>query len=450
MSFFSKLFRRAPGYTGAHAAADIANRPMMMLPGALDLMIASGSNHAKAPVDGEFDAAMCGKPEDLIEIESGVGVLSIRGPLFQRFGIAAWWYGGMGYDVIGKAFDMLMMNGEVQRIVLDIDSPGGMVSGCFELHAKIFAARGIKPIDAVANDTAFSAAYAIACAADRVHLPNTGGVGSVGVIATHVDISRFNDKLGVTYTSVISGEKKADYSPNAPLSDRARTDLQAEVDRLADAFINAVAIARGIAPEAVRALQAGCYFGPGAIAAGLADAIDTLEDVAGDAHSADGVGDGGEDPALPVAPPADGASASVAPPVIAANSTPATDPTIAAQVNRAIVADCLAAAKLDPDAGMALLTDSAITPETIDARITHARSVIDLCAAAGIRSVATDYITKHTDIESVRSQLIAAKAEGEVEITTAHPQTSKGAANALDPFGIYETRRRSVAADNGA
>lgn len=476
MSLLSRFFGRGQTATPAQALACISNRPMLMTQGALDvLMAAAHSGRMDSAVDAQFKDATGGSPEDLIEVENGVGFLTIRGPLFQRWGIEAWWYGGMSYDVIRGAFDMLVNDATVTRIVLDIDSPGGMVSGCFELAEHIFAARGTKPIDAVANDSAYSAAYAIASACDRIHLPNSGGVGSVGVVATHLDVSRFDDRIGFTYTHIVAGSKKVDGTPHAPLSESARSDIQTEVDRLAEMFVGMVARNRGLAPEAVAALQAGCLFGPAAITAGLADAIGTVESVAMQEPEEvvlDNPSDTGIEPqasadtlviniaSLPtdkaawaaaiesmVADMKAGADASAALQEVLAISEPAPmtmaiDEQQAKMISRARVVNAISAAKPAPDILAALIADDTIVPEAVDSRIAHAMAVTNLCHAAGIRSVAGDYITKHVDLETVRAQLIAAKAEDGPEINTTI--SAKSVECPLRAAAIYEERRKAT------
>jgi capsid assembly protease len=441
MSFISRIFGRGHSITPAQALSCITNRPMLMAPGALDVLIASASSgRMDSAVDAQFREATGGSPEDLIDTEEGVGFLTIRGPLFQRWGFEAWWYGGTSYDVIRRAFDLLMNDGTVTRVVLDIDSPGGMVSGCFELADHIFAARGTKPIDAVANDSAFSAAYVIASACDSISLPNSGGVGSVGVVATHVDVSRYEDRIGVTYTNIIAGDKKADYSPHAPLSESARVDLQAEVDRLATIFVDTVARNRGIDADAVRALQAGCLFGPAAISAGLADAIATLESVAmmlpEQADPPDNPTDTGNEPE------AIASAASTVEVVIGglpsvksewdeavAGIVAALSAEDLAKIARAEVADAISASGLSPALAMALLApDASVTPTTVDARIARAKALADICSAAGLPDVAAEYAAKNTDLETARAQLIAAKSEDGPEIVTSFPAGSGGAA----------------------
>lgn len=445
MGIFSKLFRRGQSITPAQALACIANRPMLMQASALDALIATAQampDRGAYREDGDI-APHGSKPEHLISFNNGIGVLSIEGPLFARFGIESWWYGGSAYDVIGAAFDMLLADAGVTQIVLLIDSPGGTVTGCFELADKIYAARGTKPITAVANDSAYSAAYAIASAADRIVIPRSGGLGSIGVRCQHVDISRALDRIGYTVTTIVSGSKKADFDSTAPLSDGARSEMQVEVNRLADIFVETVARNRGIDADAVRGLQAGCLFGPSAIAAGLGDAIGTIESVGAVMPEPEDVpADEGEDASaasisdFDALKPGDSIGGL---PSTKAEWDQAVEGIAAAlsaedlaKMARAEVADAISTSGLSPALAMALLAPSAgVTPDTAAARIAHAKALADICAAAGLPDMAADYATKNTEIETARAQLMDKKAEDGPELVTAHPapqSTSKAPA----------------------
>lgn len=255
----------------------IANQPMFMSEAALDAMMTSAFDATEMVLDGWSPEGS--KPEHLITTQNGTGTLSIRGPLFKEYGVTAWWFGGTGYDVIRGAFRQLLQDASIKQIVLDIDSPGGSVKGAFETADAIFQARGIKPILAFADD-AFSAGYLLASAADTVTVGQTSGVGSVGVVSTHVDLSGRNSQIGIKYEYVFAGEKKVDFRQDGPLDSRARADLQAEVDRLYGMLVEAVARNRGMDAAAVRATQAGVYFGPLAKAIGFADAVSTAPEMA--------------------------------------------------------------------------------------------------------------------------------------------------------------------------
>ena len=165
----------------------------------------------------------------------------------------------------------------VRAILLDIDSPGGETAGCFDLADYIYSVRGIKPVYAVANDIALSAAYAIASSASRVFLNRTGAVGSVGVYALHVDQSGFDKELGAKYTYVFAGERKVDGNPHEPLSERARADIQDEVDREYGIFTETVARNRKAGKKDIVATQAAVLWADNAMPL-LADAVGTLDD----------------------------------------------------------------------------------------------------------------------------------------------------------------------------
>lgn len=213
----------------------------------------------------------------------GIAIVPVTGTLVARSGYLAAASGLMSYGDIGDAVEAAANDPRVRGIVLDIDSPGGEVGGLFDLVDRIAAIRRTcgKPIHAVANEAALSAAYAIASVADSITVTQTGEVGSVGVVAVHVDESAADAKAGLTWTFVHAGECKVDGNPHAPLSSRARADIQADVDRLYARFVALVATGRNVMPEAIRATEAGISRGEQAVRAGLADRVGTLRQAVG-------------------------------------------------------------------------------------------------------------------------------------------------------------------------
>jgi len=235
--------------------------------------------------------------------------------------------------------------------------------------------------------------------------------------------------------------------------------MQDEVNRLADIFVETVARNRGLDADAVRGLQAGCLFGPSAIAAGLGDAIGTLESVGAVMPDEDVPPDDGEDaeterrnaallshgiePTGNAAHDAAAANMATAGADLPGSVELAFTPEDRAKMDRAEVADALSAAGLPPPLLAALLLPAAnVTPDTAAARIAHAKALADICAAAGLPDVAADYATKNTDLETARAQLIAVKAEDGPEIVTAHP--AKSAGSPLRAAAIYEERRKAT------
>ena len=211
-------------------------------------------------------------PRALPDSPAGIAVIPVYGTLVRRsLGLEAA-SGLTSYGEISAMIDAALADPSVSGILLDVDSPGGEAGGVFELAQRVRAADAIKPVWSIASDSAFSAAYAIASAASRVYVTQTAGVGSIGVIAMHVDQSVRDAQEGYRYTAITAGEQKNDFSPHEKLTNEAHARLQAEVDRLYSLFVDHVAEMRNLDPCFIRSTQAGLYFGPEAVTAGLADA----------------------------------------------------------------------------------------------------------------------------------------------------------------------------------
>ncbi|MDR0280205.1 MAG: S49 family peptidase [Paucimonas sp.] len=260
-----------------HLAARLFGVPLAIHRPKLDVILSVlgariGLADLAAPVGYTPAARALGPPS------GKVAVIPIHGTLVRRTSGIEAESGLASYTGIAAQLDAALASPEIAAILLDIDSPGGESGGVFDLADRIRAASEVKPVWAVANDMAFSAAYALASAATRVFVARTGGVGSIGVIAMHVDQSVKDAQDGVRYTAVFAGERKNDLNPHEPISNEAHAVLKAEVDRIYDLFVETVARHRGLDPDAVRATEAGLFFGPDAVAVGLADAVGSLDD----------------------------------------------------------------------------------------------------------------------------------------------------------------------------
>ncbi|MCB2190344.1 MAG: S49 family peptidase [Deltaproteobacteria bacterium] len=207
----------------------------------------------------------------------GVAVLGIAGPLVHRRLPSAESGGPTTYKSIALQFKDAVEDPSVRAILLEIDSPGGEVSGVFQLADYIYEARQSKPIWTIANEGAYSAAYALGSSASRLLLPPTAGVGSIGVIWQHMNQAKFDQELGVEFSVIQAGQRKNDFNPHFKVPPEARAWAQAEVDRIYDIFVAAVARNRGLDEKAVRATEAGLIFGEAAVEAGLADGIAGLD-----------------------------------------------------------------------------------------------------------------------------------------------------------------------------
>lgn len=258
-----------------HLASRLFGTPLLVHRAKLDVILAvMGERLGVAPPLADLALPV---PKSATTAPTGIAVIPILGTLVKRsLGMEAA-SGLTSYSEIAAMLDAAVADPMVSGILLDIDSPGGEASGSFELARRVREAAAIKPIWAVANDAAYSAAYAIAASAQRLFVTETGGVGSIGVIALHIDQSIKDANDGYRYTAITAGAHKNDYSPHEPLSDAAKSELQSEVDRLYAIFTEHVAAMRGLDLDAVRATEAGLFFGANAVVQGLADGIQTLD-----------------------------------------------------------------------------------------------------------------------------------------------------------------------------
>ena len=204
-----------------------------------------------------------------------IAVLPLQGVLMHR---ASWW--GTGLEAWREEFKGLLANPSVTGIVIPVDSPGGSVFGCEEAGEDVFRARGVKPVVAMGNPMAASAAYWIASQAERVVMTPSGIAGSIGVWTGHTDESRFWDEAGFTITLIKAGKYKIEANPWEPLTDEAKDAIQDDVDRAYVKFVDAVARGRGVTTKVVEA-----KFGQGrtldsqeALAVGMVDAIGVMDD----------------------------------------------------------------------------------------------------------------------------------------------------------------------------
>lgn len=209
-----------------------------------------------------------------------VAVLPLQGVIMQRAGMMAQTSGAMSLESWMRDFRSLVADEEVGAIILDIDSPGGEVTGIPEAAAEIRAARDQKRIVAVANSMAASAAYWLGSQASEFLVTPSGSVGSIGVYLAHQDESAFWESEGVRTTYVSAGQYKVEGNPFEPLSDEARAYRQAMVDDYYGMFVADVAKGRGVTPAAVRGGmgEGRMVLAKGAKAEAMVDGIGTLDD----------------------------------------------------------------------------------------------------------------------------------------------------------------------------
>lgn len=219
-----------------------------------------------------------------------LAVVPVMGVLAQRLNLMSAISGGTSTEILRKQLRTLEADDSVSTVVLDIDSPGGEVFGTEELAGDI-RAMTTRVVAQVSGTTA-SAAYWLASAADEIRMMPSGLVGSIGVVAKHVDVSSLEAHAGITTTLISAGEGKTDGADTVPLSDDARGKLQRTVDRYYARFVDAVVDGRnaafrsqrslgkrGISAETVQdAWKADVYTSERALELGLVDGIGDLAD----------------------------------------------------------------------------------------------------------------------------------------------------------------------------
>lgn len=206
-------------------------------------------------------------------------VVTVEGELVNR---GAWIGADSGltsYEGIDAQLRAAATDPKVRQILLDIESPGGEAVGAMELAATVRKVDKDKPVYAIANGMAASAAYAMASGARRLFTTPSAITGSIGVVLLHLDRSKELEKRGIKPTLIFAGAHKVDGHPFGPLPDTVTEDLKAEVSAFYDQFVKTVAAGRpGLTEDAIRATEARTFMGEDAVSKGIADAVSSFDE----------------------------------------------------------------------------------------------------------------------------------------------------------------------------
>ena len=323
-------------------------------------------------------------------VVEGIAVIEIAGTLVHRGAWIGQSSGLTSYEGIVAQLQAALADPAIRGIALDIDSFGGEVAGAFDLADRIRAARMQKPVHAFVADHALSAAYALASQADRIILPRTGAVGSIGVVAMHSDMSGALDQKGIAVTLIHAGARKVDANPYQPLPEAVRARIAGELEDLRQLFAETVAEGRGRHIDTSQALgtEAAVFRGEAAVFAGLADEVaDPVTAFRAFATAPRGTttlksNPKGKGPMMTTAPE-DNAQPAAAP----ANPTP--EP-------------ALPTAIAPPQT-----TAAAMSPEAIRAEAAEVAQVCAQAARLGIQIDAADAVAKGVKPEALRAKVLA-------------------------------------------
>jgi signal peptide peptidase SppA len=210
---------------------------------------------------------------------NGVAVVSVEGSLVQKTGNLDPDSGMQGYDGIRGKMEAALADPAVKGILLNVDSPGGEVSGAFDMADFIRSANAQKPVWSYAGDTMASAAYLLGSQAQKVYASQTASVGSIGVLVAHADHSKQLADEGVKITLIHSGKHKVDGSPYSALADDVKAQIQGEIDTLRDKFAGAAAAGRNKSKDQRLATEARVYPAAAAQQLGLVDGVMSFDEV---------------------------------------------------------------------------------------------------------------------------------------------------------------------------
>lgn len=207
-------------------------------------------------------------------VENGVATIKVRGLLLPNLGYDLSDWGLTGYDILVKYAENAAEDGAVNAVLLDVDSPGGYVSGLSQAVAAFDAvAAAGKPVATYASGQMDSAAYWLGSVGSEIAASEGAEVGSIGVYVEFFDRTKALESAGIIRQIFKSGFWKGAFSPYAPLSDKEKDRLQADVEAQANLFFNHVATRRGMTVEAVAALDGDYFNAAKALELGLIDQI---------------------------------------------------------------------------------------------------------------------------------------------------------------------------------
>ena len=219
------------------------------------------------------DEDMGPKPARSYQVTNGIAVLPVSGTLVSKTRALQPYSGMTGYNGIIARLQQAISDPGVDGILLDMDTPGGMVAGAFDCADIIARMRDIKPIWALANDMNCSAGQLIASAASRRLATQTARTGSIGVMMAHSNYGAALKTSGVEVTLIYSGEHKVDGNPYEKLPKEVRADFQARIDATRQMFAEKVAGYTGMSVQAVLDTEAAVFSGQESVDNGLAEQL---------------------------------------------------------------------------------------------------------------------------------------------------------------------------------
>jgi len=264
----------------AQIIGKMTSAPWMITPEALKMILEIMESHMSGTLtQDEINRRMSQVEPRATKNQGALGVLSLSGPIFPKANLMTEMSGATSIEQFRSDFRGMLADDNISSILLDVDSPGGLSEQIPEMAAEIYDARGTKPIYAIANAAANSAAYYIASQADKMFSTPSGQLGSIGTYNVHTDDSKKAEMEGIKRTVISAGRFKA--VGEQPLTEDGRQYLQGHINSVNDDFIADVARGRGVESDVVRRNygEGGIVTPRQALESGMIDGIATFDEV---------------------------------------------------------------------------------------------------------------------------------------------------------------------------
>jgi len=215
-----------------------------------------------------------------VSIRDGTAIIPVHGVITARTTLFSLFAGGTSLEDLAKDFNEALNSDEVTSILLDIDSPGGVAVGPFEMAEMIFKGRSKKPIYSYIGRNGSSAAYWLASATEKIFVNPSALVGSIGVVTT-IPVQEQPDMDGYKNIEIVSSN--ANLKRPDPNTAEGLAEIRRELDDLESIFTQSIAKYRSITPEIIKADfgGGGVVIGKEAVKRNMADALGTYEEVLG-------------------------------------------------------------------------------------------------------------------------------------------------------------------------
>jgi ClpP class serine protease len=408
-----------------HLAGRLFGTPLLIDARKLDAIVPAFMRRLNGDDDDVGDAARATVIEPTIA--GGIAVIPVIGTLVRRKTMMDAWSGLTSYHDLAASLDCALDDARVKAILFQVDSFGGEAQGCFELCDRIYAARGRKPIWAIADVDSLSAGYAILSQADQCYVAPSGSAGSIGAVAVHCERSQLNEAMGVTYTLIRSGLRKAELNVYEPLARAAAEKMQASLDKVRKQFVRTVVRARpGLTARAALATEGQWYDAEDALAQKLINGILTYEDAFAALARSVAATVQPEPPPSPPAPAEDDDDEDDIDP-------PEDELPVAAQEDRMDTQDAPNTGTAQPN----VVDLDSVRAEGRAAFAAEVKEIAELCQLAGRPALAAEYIGGGRTVAQVREALIAARAQPDQqmgEISNRQPEQ----AAALDIDAMWQ------------